>query len=198
MNDRRVRRTPALQQHGQGGYTLLEVVVVIGIVSVIMVPVLGWMLTGMRAADTAERSGDDTFSVSLVSAYFGRDVGSAWNTQSGGSDCAGGEGSAGQVIASMSRTNPTGEIRRSVYSVVSRAGRSSLYRRECGVSNATTAASELAFDIQRPAAGWGGMVRCTERPDLRIGPCTQMELTLIGRSGRPVTFSSIMRIGAPR
>jgi type II secretory pathway pseudopilin PulG len=182
----------------EGGYTLLEVVVVVGIVAVIMVPLLGWTLTGMRAAETAERNGDDTFSVSLISAYFSEDVTAAWNTQAGGTDCAGGEGAGGVVIGSMSRTNPSGEILRTVYSVVTGPTTSSLYRRECDGSNTTSVSSQLAFDIERPAAGWPNMVRCTERPDLRIGACTQMELTIIGRTGRPTTFSSIMRIGAPR
>lgn len=78
-------------RRGQGGFTLIEMLLVIAISGIIAVPVLAWMVTAFKTEEVVQRTSKATNASNRLAQYFPRDVSSASNVTlgSGAANCAG-------------------------------------------------------------------------------------------------------------
>ncbi|MFN8050423.1 MAG: prepilin-type N-terminal cleavage/methylation domain-containing protein [Acidimicrobiales bacterium] len=74
------------RRRGQGGFTLVEVILTISIGSIVMLPLLAWMVLGFRTQVVVGTASSRTAATNLLGAYLPRDVAAAKVTL-GGSDC---------------------------------------------------------------------------------------------------------------
>jgi len=170
----------APRTRGQGGLTLLEVVLVAVLALMVLVPFFGWVGTSLFQQAAAERSNSNSFALGLTSTYFKRDVAAglaiASSTREDGSprndrdltlgveaelvDCpdgGAGNGDGGDPRLAIVTTSQ----QRIVYSLVDSTdvpGTKELWRRTC--SNQSTLAdatlNDLLLNDAVPTAGVDG------------------------------------------
>lgn len=190
---------------GDGGFTLIEVLVATAISMIIVVPVLAWSMLGFREQDASQKRMEDDSASDLLDTYLARDVQSAATIVAGGSDCLGGSGAvvAGNPDATVLFSVEVKDGSRVAYTAVAPVpggeGRT-IWRRTCpsgGGGDGLTAASEVAFQMGLPqgSALWSDAVTCADRVGRTADSCGQVRLSFTGQSGRAVTVSATKRIG---
>ncbi len=76
---------------GQGGFTLMEMLLVIAISGIIAVPLLAWMVTAFKTEQVVQRTSKATNASNLLAQYFPSDMSTAANVALGSSasNCSG-------------------------------------------------------------------------------------------------------------
>lgn len=203
-------------RRGQGGYTLLELILVIGISLLIIGPVSAWMLLVMREQPSQRDGMIATARADLLRGVFPEDVavagaaddyqgaqpsGGVWDTWR--QECIGAVGSSGRRLAVL-LTQDADPIK-VIYSVApSRddgqivAGSSSIWRTEC-FANTGLLRSEhelvqhVVDDPARTVATCSSSVLANGDPD---SPCRQLRLAVVTDSPRPIELSATRRTDA--
>lgn len=173
----------------------MEVLLVVGISSMLMIPLLAWMLLGLKVNATVESSSLDIKGRNLLTAYLTRDGAAASSAAAGGTDCVGGDGAGGTVVLSLLLP---GEAAPSVvYSVVSDNGSTgSVWRRQCVVGGPATGEAEVVDVVAVPAGGWAAAVVCAERAGRAGDTCGRIDVSFDTPRGQVVQAAVTRRIGA--
>ncbi|MFZ4518399.1 MAG: hypothetical protein ACOYOP_08415, partial [Microthrixaceae bacterium] len=213
---RSIRNFLSARRRRQGGYTLLEIVLVVGVLAVVMIPLLAWTVLAFQ------RSSDDTVTSATrgftqVSRYLDADVAVARSVAvpvSGvrpGNPCpvvsSGDPDETVNVVTTKTWLTTLDTSGRSVVYLTDRltpAGRPEvirLFRLTC--SNGVSRPAELLVsglkEVPNPA-GPGTVeaaVSCTSRPGL-VETCGIPTVRLQAAAGGDVTVRSVRRLGAPR
>lgn len=209
-----LRRRSATGRRAQGGYTLIEVVLAVGIASLIILPLMAWAGLVLREQPETGRDLVATAGASLLTTHFSRDVpvagraavageglGSGWAT-----DCGAGPGAGGSVQVVL--VTGGSSVRRVVYTVADSTdggGAKSIWRRTCSAGDPGVEVTdrELFSGVAL------GATRATCIAGGQGDPCRQIEFVatpdtdrrpLVLRSSRRVADSSVPTdvTGAPR
>jgi len=185
------------RQRSQEGFTLIEVMLVVFVSSIIVLPLLGWMIMAFRVETQVKETSAEVLAENLLGAYFGRDVVAAKSGAVGGVDCAGGEGSGGEVVLSLAAGSGATNV---VYSAVAaKPGFAQIWRRACpGVGGLTDSETLVIEEAAVPAGGWASALVCGDRPGRSADTCGQVQLTFTMRNGDTVEAAASRRIGAPQ
>jgi len=197
--------TTSLRRRGQTGFTLVEVMLAVGLAGLVIVPVLAWMVLGYRAeVHVTERSHDDD-ATAFLAINLPRDVASSTAAARSGPECPPPAGSTHPgptdvVLSLVSEDFGTGS-HRIVYAVAEDAGPRGatgvLLRRVCTNDGApsTTAETVLTDQLTEPAEGWAAMVTCEPRPGRpdAADPCGRITVRLTGPSGVPAQVTAQRR-----
>jgi hypothetical protein len=196
-----------LARRGQGGYTLLELLLVVGLSMLIIAPVSAWMILVLRE-QPAQRDGMvATARAEVLRGYFPEDVavagaaddyqgaqpvGGVWDTFR--QECAGGAAQDGRpLVVLLSQANQPVKI---VYSVVREAGgTASLWRTECGAATGVLVSqrrlvSDVVDDPARTSATCTSAPLANGDPD---APCRQIRLVVATGNGRTIELSGTRR-----
>jgi prepilin-type N-terminal cleavage/methylation domain-containing protein len=152
-----------MSQHrrGQTGFTLLEVLVAMGLASLVLVPFLAWATASLHHQGDTNRRNQETAGQALLTSYFQRDVSTAAyaksELQSGGAgaNCAGVTGEDVHLALLSGDQDP----RRIVYSSVddpdpaARTGAKVLRRHVCREDLSATTSLDLVSDVTGVGAG---------------------------------------------
>ncbi len=160
-------------RRGSAGITMVEMLITIALVSMVLVPVLGWSALAFQSDVSIGTRNQESNGFGLLQTYFARDVAQARTAEKGGTDCnpvggvdAGiGAGDGGTVVLSLlSRETP---VSRTVYSVArstedlpSGTTPDSLWRRVC--DNTSSVVSEYTEVV--PAMKASPVVTCDDSP----------------------------------
>lgn len=180
-----------VRHRGEGGFTLVEVLLVVAISSAIMVPLLGWMIVGLRTEETVVRSSARELSQNLLADRFPADVAAARSVVIGGGDCV---GVAPSRTVVLQLTRPTGSV---VYALV--PGEQQLLvlqRSECAPDGTLTATRDLASGIVAPAAT-GVSVTCETVASRPADACVRVVLSAQTDDGR-IAVTGYRRAGVDR
>lgn len=173
---------------GQGGFTLLEVLVTMVISFMVAVPLLAWMIIGMKTEDVVDRESDRTQATNQLATYFPRDVASASEVVPSGVGC-GGAAPTDVVVASMT-IGRAGTQRVAYVVVAGSGGTQSLVRRVCGTDGSGTVESRVLDDV---ADGAGSVVAVCPPP---TAGCPRVDLTVTTRRSGRIDVTGSRRIGA--
>jgi hypothetical protein len=196
---------PPARRRGERGFTLVEVVLAVGLAGLVVVPVLSWLVLGYRAEDQLTRRSHDDEATSFLALDLPRDVASATAAARTGPECPPGAGSPytppTEVVLSLVSEDFGSGSHRTVYSVAEQSGPTGrtgvLLRRVCTNDGAPTTAeeTELTDQLVEPPDGWGGMVVCAPRPGRpdAADPCGRITLRLTGPSGVPSEITAQRR-----
>lgn len=200
---------------GQGGFTLVEVLLAVVVAAIVVTPLGMWMVMGYRTHDqVSRRSHDDDAAVFLATALQ-RDVLGADVAARGGTGCPPADGSTlpedAEPILQLTKRDlydveddPVQLTTYAVAEVPAPGGgvTGTLIRRVCTNEPPVTSQERVLADrIERPLDGWSRMITCEGRePDgsehAAYGPsdqCGRVTLTFIGRSGTPTSITAARR-----
>lgn len=184
----------ARRRRSGSGYTLVEVLMSVGLSSVIAVPLLGWALLAVQQQPRADASLTRTNGAALLGNAFARDVPAAVRVELAGSDCIGGESAGGVVAVALvsGGVDPTRTtyVEKASQDPVSGDPESSLWRRRCTLGGALLSEDELVHQV-RPTSTSGGC----ETP-AGSDPCRIVELSYeTVRDDEPVRLRAQRRAG---
>ena len=193
---RRRRRSRA----AQAGYTLLELVLVIGFAGIFFVPLMAWAGLAIRQQPVVQDGMLRTASAGLLGSYLPKDVsvaGKAANSAVGFTqqwsqhDCVGGAGANGAMQLVMVTGGET--VTKIVYSQAPSSedpGQRSIWRREC---NPATGALIDSIEVYRDVVAAQTQVTCaSEAGDT---PCRQVTMTVTPRTtDQAVTINATRRV----
>jgi len=77
----------AVRRRSQGGFTLIELILTICISSMIILPLLAWMILAFHSQEVVTTTSSESAGRNQLAVYLARDVGSASLVTVGGSDC---------------------------------------------------------------------------------------------------------------
>lgn len=194
MSRLRTRRCRAMR--GQSGMSLLEVLLVVGMIGLILGPIASWVVLGMDQ-DVATRSrNSDAASIGMLRSVFVKDVASAKAVVAGsaaaGSDCPGGAGAATSAEDTVLRLRRDAE-RTVVYNVSSTPGEAtaSVYRRLC-----TNGSLERSTKVAGRVAQAGLVASCSARPNAPVTDCGRVNLRVTTVDAELVSMTASIRVGA--
>ena len=72
-----LRRVVRSSARGQGGFTLMEMLLVVAISGIIAVPIFAWMVTAFRTQEVVQRTSKATNATNQLTQFFPRDLSSA-------------------------------------------------------------------------------------------------------------------------
>jgi hypothetical protein len=166
------------------------------VASMVLVPLLAWMVSGIRIGERLEIASSATLDSNLLTAYLPRDVASSGTAAGGGADCPGGAGSGGTVLLRLTpAADPAGTIAYTAHDDGS--GISSIWRRACS-GGSITADDEILRDIRTPTGGWATAVTCAARVGVTADPCGRVTMRLTTSRGVLVEAVATRRVGGPR
>lgn len=211
-----VRTALSARRRPEAGYTLLEIILVVGVLAVVMIPLLAWTVMAFQ------RSSDDTVTsatrgLTQVSRFLDADVAVARSvavpvsgTRPGNPCPIVSSADPGEVVNTGTVKTWLTTLDTSGKSVVYLTDRLTspgkpdvirLFRLTC--SNGVSAPAELLVSglVEVPAPSGPGTVEaavsCTARPGL-VETCGIPTVKLQAASGADVTVRSVRRLGAPR
>ena len=203
---RRRRRTA-----GEGGFTLIEVLVTVAISSAIVVPILTWIVIGFRVENNAVQGAKLAQGASLLNAYLPSDVAnSAEGSNAAIIDCSGGEATAGIPVLGLDDVDidgPGGDpATRTVYVVWSEDAAGGepygLWRRRCDADTLALVDELRVIEELEPASGTvPAAVSVTCAPGASAtNPCTEVTLsaTTLAPNSHTLVARGVARAGAPR
>ncbi|MHB1140121.1 MAG: prepilin-type N-terminal cleavage/methylation domain-containing protein, partial [Microthrixaceae bacterium] len=194
--DQRRRRS----RSAQAGYTLMELLLVIGIAGIIFVPLMAWAGLAIRQQPVVQDGMLRTASAGLLGSYLPKDVsvaGKAANAQVGFTqqwsqhDCVGGDGASGAMQLVLVTGGET--VTKVVYSQAASSedpGQRSIWRREC---NPATGVLTSSIEVYRDVVPAQTSVTCaSESGDT---PCRQVTMTVTPRTtDQAVTINATRRV----
>ncbi len=194
--EQRRRRSRATQ----AGYTLMELLLVIGIAGIIFVPLMAWAGLAIRQQPVVQDGMLRTASAGLLGSYLPKDVsvaGKAANAQVGftqqwsQNDCVGGAGANGSVKLIMVTGGE--QVQKIVYSQAPSSedpAQRSIWRRVC---NPGTGALISATEVYRDVNPSLTQVTCTSEPG--DTPCRQVAVAITPRTtNQAVTVNATRRV----
>lgn len=191
--------TGRVASRSQAGFTLFELLVVVAVGGIIAIPLMAWVVLGVKSeASNQVRSAEST-AANLISRYLPPDVAaSSAVTNVGGVDCTGGVRTGGTVVLSVVRVAASGS-RVAVYTArTSTSGGHELVRRVCDTAGGpVTSETKLAAGLVTPPSGWSSIVVCGNRSGRVNDTCGQVSVSVRFTSGRSVSFSATRRAGEP-
>ena len=174
--------------------TLIEILIVVSVTGLLVIPLLAWMIMGIKVNAQVQTMSADTESRNLLTAYLARDGAGAASAMVGGVDCSGGDGAGGTVVLTMSLA--AGTERSVVYSAVTdAAGHADLWRRQCAPGAAPGSVSRIVESIVAPAGGWPTAVACSDRPGRSYDTCGRIDVAFTTTDGHLVQSGVTRRIG---
>jgi prepilin-type N-terminal cleavage/methylation domain-containing protein len=215
------------RRRGQSGFTLIELLAAMVVNTLILVPLLGWMVLGWGQQTALTHRAQDDTATDFLGIYLPRDVVNATDASLGGTDCAG-SGPAPTTTtssptptttlmlpASTSSSAPDGApppvvllvLRRGVdlgsprvvYSIAPQLdGTGELWRRACTSLGVMTAELRIASELVAPPGGWEATASCGVRFSGDADTCSKISLTIRGPSGGLATVSASLRSGSFR
>lgn len=187
------------RSRGQGGFTLIEMLLVVTMTGVVMVPLLGWTVMAMRANEHVRNASDRINGRNLLGAHLSQDVAQATAIDRAGADCLGGDHAGGTVLFTLTRAPGSQPAVRFAYTVAPEAsGVTSVWRRTCAADGTGVSETELLRGVVQPAAGWTAAVACSPRWALDTDACGQLTVTVPTKNGPGVNAIATRRIEGPR
>lgn len=131
-----VKRTARSVDRETGGFTLVELVVVVGVLGVVMAGITSILLVSMKSTEQAKEQLNESGGLRIASVYFNPDVHSAdVIANSGAAGCVEAPGNANNLVVQLTGTdaiaNDPQTLRTSTVSYVLTDSGSSLTRYEC-------------------------------------------------------------------
>lgn len=184
------------RRRSQRGYTLIEVLLVVALVSMVMVPLTAWVVLAMRQQPITRDGLVRTADAGLLGAYLPEDVAVAGAAATDGTtevnveDCVAGGGVGGRIVLVLVSGTPS---IKTVYSEapVSQGGDTmGVWRRRCDASTGEPTKSVLVF---KGVEAGSTVATCTTEPD--DTPCRQVEFrTTPLTGGRDVVLRGTRRV----
>lgn len=179
----------------QSGFGMLEVMLTLGLTTLILVPLFGWFAFALRGQAPVGAKTEDVAGVGRARTVFSRDVASAMSAATTGADCTGGAGAGGTVRLVLTSSSATAA--RVVYTeapqedagVVSATAKS-VWRRVCVGTAAPSSSLQLVRDLAAPVT-----VTCLPRPSVPLpDTCGQVRLsTTTAQRIEPVSLNGARR-----
>lgn len=182
---------------GERGATLVEIMASLTIGVTVVVPLLAWMLLGLRTGADTEVVSGDARGRNLLGVYLSGDVAAAAAVVPGGTPCADDPDPGAEVLLTVA----VGEGEPlAVYSVGTAPGdpHPSVWRRVCLAAGASSSATRLVDAVVAPAAGWPAAVACGARAGFVDDPCGTVELAFSTPQDHVVRAGATRRVEAPR
>lgn len=177
------------------GVALVEALLVVAVTAILALPMLAWMITGLRAGAASEDRSVVTAARNQVTTYFARDGASAESVVVAGADCAGGRSGGGSVIVTMARPSESTSI---VYVALGDAGGAvEIWRRRCDGADLVDE-TPLTAGAVAPAGGWAAAATCVAGDGDPADPCASVTLDVPLAGGEHVRTTAYRRIGGPR
>lgn len=188
------RRRGPWRARGVAGYTLVEVLMSVGLSAVIALPLLGWALLAVQQHPRSDSSLMRTNGAALLGNAFHRDVPAAVRVELAGTDCNGGESAGGTVAVSLvsGGQDPVRTTYVELYDAepISNQPESSIWRRRCTLGGALLDEDQMVRQV-RPSSVSGGC----ETP-AGSDPCRIVELSYeTVRGDEPVRLRAQRRAG---
>lgn len=211
---RRSSLTTRSTRRGSGGFTLLEVMLTVGILAVIMIPLMMWATQAMMRSNDSVST--DSVSFTQLSQYLKRDVPSATEVVFALPDRDIGTAykNCGQITPQADPNASTGSAiltlvgsdgsqrARFEYVTVTSAGTTTMYRRVCHDTGTPDAPSwqlatwtEVATNLVQLSHGDYAEVNCADRQDdpAPAGSCGVVTMTVQAKNASPVELSQVRR-----
>lgn len=192
------RRRPG---SGQGGYTLIEVLLVVTISGVILVPLMAWSVLVVTRQDDIDNDLGRANSTGFLNSYLSRDVASSRYVKEGGAACSGGAVGSQPELQLI----PAGVDRRVVYveapaSDADGAATTSLWRTECDATGTLVNQIEVVRGIRGGSAevgcyGSAGLGACDQDENRQVG-MSVVPLRADGTNGPPIDLRVLRRTSA--
>lgn len=182
----------------QRGVALLEVLLVVAITGMLALPMLAWVVLGLRTgAETEDRSAA-TAARNLVTSYFVRDGASAATVTIAGADCAGGDAAGGEVLVTFTRPASTSSVAYTAVAVTAGSADADIWRRRCDAAGTLVEEHRVVTAAAVPAGGWAAAARCAPVPASPGDPCRGAVLDVPLAAGGNVRATVRLRIDVPR
>lgn len=191
-----MRRLSAIPERSDAGFAIVEVLLAVMITAVVLVPLLAWIITSMRAEVTTREVSAHTNAVNELRAAVLRDIPGAREIAVNPTD----PGSCGSAVGSVLVLATIGDgsatpTRRLAYVLGAedpawRAGGRQLIRVIC--DGVTTVSMGVAVSpVFEPPGGWSRVARCVG------AQCRSVELTISGPgSDSTTTITAARRLGS--
>lgn len=185
------------RDRSQAGATLLEVMTSLTIGFAVTVPLMAWIVLGLRTTADTEITSSQSRSRNLLGTYLVGDASSATAVSLGGARCSDDPDPASEVLLTVQ-----GAATRAVYTVSTadpeRPSAVSVWRRVCDPASTTTSTTRLVDEVVIPAAGWPSVVTCTDRAGLTGDGCGIVAITFETPEGRVIRAAASRRVEGPR
>jgi len=183
-----------MMRRGQGGFTLIEMLLVIAISGIIAVPVLAWMVTAFKTEEVVQRTSKATNASNRLSQFFPRDMSSASNVALGSTaaNCAGAP-ATDVVIASILNHDLSQRV---VYvAFEDGAGGARFVRRTCTPTGPSTSQSVLVEKVALPIST-SITATPTTLPSRPGDANARVDLTVTPSRGVAITVTGSRRTGS--
>lgn len=174
-----------------GGFTLIEVLLVVAISGIIAIPILAWMVVGFRTEEVVQTNSAVAGATNELGIYFARDVSSASEVDLAKTNCAG--AAPGETVE-LSLLNHD-QSQRIVYLGVVRGRSGSLIRRICAPSGPTVDEVVLFDDVALPLAN--SLTTTPSSSSVRpTDPWARIDLRVITTKGSSIDVTGSRRTGS--
>lgn len=183
---------------GQGGVSLVEVLVATAVTAMLIGPVGAWMILAMDTQGPTATRFSEASQARIANTYLSRDVGSAELVKVSGFGADPGCGSdAGDAVFLQlvdDVDDDTGVPVRTVYVTNTDDGVTSVWRRTCGLNDTTVVKDEVHVlrDVST-TAGSEPSATCTPLTDDPMTDCRQVTFTATLAGGAPVNVRAMRR-----
>lgn len=185
---------PARRMHqGQGGFTMIEMLVVVALSGMIAIPVLAWTVVAFKTEATVDRTSRVTNATNMISQYLPRDVSGASVVSTVATNlCA---SPSEQVIVWMFSRDQTQLI--AYVGVPYAQGRARFVRRMCTPTGSRLTETVLVENIPTPVAMnlTAAALTATGQPGDPAN-AARVDVSVTVRQSSPITVTASRRVGS--